>query len=175
MKHYFDQSLVFLDTETTGLDTDAQIIEIAIIDGTGDVLVDLRLKPSVAIDEQAQAVHGISIEDVNDYPQWPEVESTIQNALIGKKVVIYNADFDIRLLRQTAAAFGSDTAWIDNLITDCAMAGAVRRYGATNLYGTISLANAVSRSGCGWHGKAHSALGDALTTLALVRKIAGEP
>ena len=173
MKNYFDQSLAFLDTETTGLDTDAQIIEIAIIDGTGDVLVDLRLKPSVPIDERAQAVHGISIEDLADCPQWPEVESAIKEALIGKKVVIYNTDFDTRLLRQTAAAFGSDTTWIDNLVTDCAMAGAVRRYGATNLYNTISLANAVSRSGCGWHGKEHSALGDALTTLALVRKIAG--
>lgn len=172
MKHYFDQSLAFLDTETTGLDTDAQIIEIAIIDGNGDVLVDLRLKPSVPIDERAQAVHGISLTDLSDSPLWPDVEDTIKAALIGKKVVIYNADFDTRLLRQTAAAFGRETEWIDNLVTDCAMAGAVRRYGATNLHGTISLANAVSRSGCGWHGKEHSALGDALTTLALVRKIA---
>ena len=172
MKNYFNQSLVFLDTETTGLDTGAQIIEIAIIDGTGDVIVDLRLKPSVPIDERAQAVHGISIEDLADFPQWPEVEPAIKEALIGKKVVIYNADFDTRLLRQTATAFARDTEWIDNLVTDCAMAGAVRRYGATNLYGTISLANAVSRSGCGWHGKEHSALGDAMTTLALVRKIA---
>lgn len=173
MKNYFNQSLVFLDTETTGLDTDAQIIEIAIIDGSGDVLVDQRLRPSVSIDERAQAVHGISLDDLADCPQWPEVELAIQEALIGKKVVIYNVDFDTRLFRQTAAAFESDTTWIDNLITDCAMAGAVRRYGATNLYGTISLENAVLRSGCGWHGKAHSALGDALTTLALVRKIAG--
>ena len=41
-----------------------------------------------------------------------------------------------------------------------------------SLHGTISLTSAVTRSGCGWHGKEHSALGDALTTLALVRKIA---
>ena len=61
MKNYFDQSLAFLDTETTGLDNGAQIIEIAIIDGTGDVMVDLRLKPSVPIDERAQEVHGISL------------------------------------------------------------------------------------------------------------------
>ena len=173
MKPYFDQDLAFLDTETTGLDTNDQIIEIAIIDGTGDVLVDLRLKPSVAIAEQAEAVHGISLTDLADCPTWSGVEDDIKAALMGRKVVIYNADFDSRMMKQTAAAFGCDTTWIDNLVTDCAMAGAVRRYGATNLYGTISLANAVSRSGCGWHGKEHSALGDALTTLALVRKIAG--
>ncbi len=86
--------------------------------------------------------------------------------------MIYNADFDTQLLRQAAVAFSSATTWIDQLVTDCAMAGTVRQYGATYLHGTISLANAVSRSGCGWHGKEHSALGYALTTLALVRKIA---
>ena len=172
MKQYFNQDLAFLDTETTGLDYTDQVIEIAIVDGTGDVLVDLRLKPSVAIHERAEEVHGISLTDLTDCPSWPDVEDTIKAALMGRKVVIYNAAFDIRMMKQTAAAFECDNAWIDNLITDCAMAGAVRRYGATNQYGTISLANAVSRSGCGWHGKAHSALGDALTTLALVRKIA---
>ena len=172
MKQYFNQDLVFLDTETTGLDNTDQIIEIAIVEGTGDVLVDLRLKPSVSIHERAEAVHGISLSDLADCPSWPDVEDTIKSALIGRKVVIYNADFDTRMMKQTANAFGCDTAWIDQLVTDCSMVGAVRRYGATNLYGTISLANAVSRSGCGWHGKEHSALGDALTTLALVRKIA---
>ena len=160
MKQYFRQDLAFLDTETTGLDYTDQIIEIAIVDDTGDVLVDLRLKPSVAIHERA------------DCPRWPDVEDTIKAALMVRKVVIYNATFDTRMMKQTAAAFGCDTAWIDNLVTDCAMTGAVRRYGATNQYSTISLANAVNRAGCGWHGKEHSALGDALTTLALVRKIA---
>ena len=172
MKQYFNQDLAFLDTETTGLNDTDQIIEIAIVDGKGEVLVDLRLKPSVAIHQRAEEVHGISLDDLADCPSWPDVEETIKSALMGKKVVIYNAAFDTRMMKQTAAAFGCDTTWIDNLVTDCAMAGAVRRYGATNQYGTISLANAVSRSGCGWHGKAHSALGDALTTLALVRKIA---
>jgi len=85
--------------------------------------------------------------------------------------VIYNASYDQRMLYQTAKSTAGldDLDWIINLDTHCAMTMAAREYGATNKYGTISLANAVIQAGIEWQGEAHSALGDALTTLELVR------
>lgn len=45
-------------------------------------------------------------------------------------------------------------------------------YGATNQYGTISLANACIEAGVSWKGAAHSAEADTLATLDLINKIA---
>lgn len=45
-------------------------------------------------------------------------------------------------------------------------------YGATNQYGTISLANACIEADVSWKGAAHSAEADTLATLDLINKIA---
>ena len=49
---------------------------------------------------------------------------------------------------------------------------AVAMYGATNRYGTISLAAAMSLAGVTWRGQAHSAIGDVLATVDLLQSIA---
>lgn len=170
-----EKDYVVLDTETTGLEDYDQIVEIAIVDSNGQTLIDARLKPTVEIHPKAQAVHGISKDDLVNSPDWLEAEPFIKKALIGKKVVIFNADFDTKLLKQTATAFECDTTWIDELDTHCAMYQAASIYGATNKYGTIGLANAVIKAGVKWEGEAHSALGDALTTLALYKQMTFQP
>lgn len=45
-------------------------------------------------------------------------------------------------------------------------------YGATNRYGTISLACAASQAGLTWEGQAHSAIADALMAAGVVNAIA---
>lgn len=45
-------------------------------------------------------------------------------------------------------------------------------YGATNQYGTISLANACIEADVSWKGAAHSTEADTLATLDLINKIA---
>lgn len=169
---------VVLDTETTGLGGNDQVIEIAVVDWQGSVLINQRIRPTVAIDPDAQAVHGISAADLDGCPSWTDIADQVRDVLEGRPVVIFNAGYDRRMLYQTAkSTLGPDGLdgldWIINLDTHCAMDLAAREYGATNKYGTISLANAVSRAGIEWQGAAHSALGDALTTLALARKMVG--
>lgn len=166
---------VVLDTETTGLDGVAQVIEIAIVDWNGKILINQRIRPTVAISVDAQRVHGISMDDLADCPAWTDIAPEVRRVLEGRPVVIYNASYDQRMLYQTAKSTAGldDLDWIINLDTHCAMTMAAREYGATNKYGTISLANAVIQAGIEWQGAAHSALGDALTTLALARKMVG--
>jgi len=155
---------VFLDTETTGLDDDAQAVEIAIVDDKGEVIFESLVKPTVPVDPGAAAIHGISADKLASAPAWPDIAEDVKAALAGNQVVIFNAEFDTRILKATAAAHGDPAEWLDSLETDCAMHRAADIYGSTNRYGTISLINAADRAGVEFQGQAHSAAGDAATT-----------
>ena len=160
-----DKNLIFLDTETTGLDDEAEIVEIALVDHAGQVVFESYCKPSKAkTDPKAFEVHGICDEALANAPIWTEIEQEIKTLLENKEVVIFNARFDVRLMRQTAEAAGTDVEWIHNLKMVCAMYYAASIFGATNRYGTISLINAALEAGVTFERAAHSAAGDALAT-----------
>lgn len=99
-----EQSPLILDTETTGLDHDDQVIEIAILDIHGQVLFHSLVCPSVPVTEGARFVHGISDAELATAPDWPTVYPVISALLQGRNVVAHNASFDARLLAQTCAA-----------------------------------------------------------------------
>ncbi len=162
---------VFLDTETTGLDEDAQVVEIAVVDDEGDVLFESYCRPTVPVDPGAYEVHGIGPDVLANAPQWPDIVGKVREVLEGNEVVIFNAEFDTRILVQTAAAHGDPAEWVRALDTCCAMYRAADVYGATNQYGTISLINAARRAGIQFQGRAHSAAGDAATTALLWQKM----
>lgn len=171
-KHWLDEKSNCLDTETTGLGEKAQVIEIAVYDNNDNEVFYSKIKPTVTIDAGAQNVHGISLESLNDAPSWPDISDKLQACLIGHPVIIFNSKFDIKLLQQTATAFDDPAPWITKLTTHCAMYLAADCYGATNQYGSISLTNAMRAAGVKWRGDAHSASGDVLATLDLVKAIA---
>lgn len=169
---WLDASAVFLDTETTGLSNSAQAVEIGVTDLAGNVLMDVRLKPTVPIEEGAESIHGIGMNSLADAPSWPDIEDELRRLLTGKPVIIFNAAYDMAILRQTACAFGAENSWLATVDNHCAMYLAAKFYGATNRRGTISLAAAVECAGVEWRGKPHSATGDAATTAAVVNAIA---
>lgn len=164
--------IVYLDTETTGLDHTDEVIELAVIDEDGNTLFDSRFKPTVEINPFAQEVHGIDANSIATCLTWRDQESLVKEVLLGKSVVIFNADFDLRIMRQTANAFGCDDSWVNELKTLCAMEVAASCYGATNKYGTISLANAAFEAGADWDGEAHTALADSKMTRKVLKAVA---
>ena len=148
------------------------------MDEAGAVLFESYCRPTVPVDPGAQAVHGIGPEKLATAPSWPEIAAQVRAVLESKTVVIFNSNFDTRLLQQTATAHAADQGleacdaavkWILELETRCAMYRAAAIYGATNQYGTISLINAAAAAGVEFQGRAHSAAGDAATTAALWR------
>ncbi|HIB1651041.1 TPA: exonuclease domain-containing protein [Salmonella enterica subsp. enterica serovar Muenchen] len=169
---WLSQDPVFLDTETTGLDAGAQALEIGLVNARGDLIYETRLKPTISIDPAAAAVHGISEAMLADAPAWPDIVQQLQHHIGRRPLVIFNVDFDTRILKQTAAAHNDPASWLDSLTVHCAMRLAAGYYGPTNRYGTISLASAASQAGLNWSGRAHSAVADAVMTAGVVRDIA---
>lgn len=102
-------SPLFLDTETTGLDTQAEIIEIAILDAAGTVLLDSLVKPVGPIPPEASAVHGITAQDVVDAPTWRDIGKRVADIISERLVIAHSADFDSRMMRQSCELHGLAT------------------------------------------------------------------
>jgi len=107
-KEYLAVRPVFLDTETTGLDIRAEIIEIGVLDHDGNVLLNTLVRPTRSIPFEAQRIHGISDAMVQGAPGWPEVWPLVKAVISGRYVGIYNADFDIRMMKQSHQQYMMD-------------------------------------------------------------------
>src|SRR5690606_23948931 len=78
-------NFVILDTETTGLDSFAEVVQISVIDGKGNVLVNNQLiKPTVGIDSRARAVHGIGEDALVNAPTFAEFLPTLLEVINGR-------------------------------------------------------------------------------------------
>ena len=142
---------VIFDSETTGLGSKDQIVELAAINFAGETLFNQRFHPSVAINPKAQAVHGISIEQLANEPTFDKHAETWENATNGKMLIAYNIKFDARLLTQTYAAVNRQKP---------SFPGACAMDMATKYNGQVSKLV----------GGNHSALGDCAATLDLFRR-----
>lgn len=95
-----DPDVVYLDTETTGLGSTDQIIDIAVIDGQDRVLLDTLVRPTCPIPAASSAIHGLYVHHLAGAPTWADVYHALLPVLDGRRVVIYNADYDSRMLDQ---------------------------------------------------------------------------
>lgn len=92
---------VYLDTETTGIGPGAEIVDFALINVNGQILYESLVKPDVPIPPEATAIHGITDAMVANAPSWPEIFPQVAPVLRqAHRVVIYNADFDRRVIDQ---------------------------------------------------------------------------
>lgn len=92
---------LYLDTETTGLGPQDEIIEVCLLESDGSLLYESLVRPIGPIPMDAVAVHGITPAMVADAPGWPEVWAGLGPRLSGRSVGVYNAEFDLRMLRQS--------------------------------------------------------------------------
>ena len=144
---------VYLDTETTGVTDDDEIVEITIIDDNGKPLINTLVKPAYHSSwPGAERVHGISPIDVRNAPAQSQISDDIRKVVKDTRVVIYNAPFDSKFLPEL-----EDAAEIK-----CAM----RAFAEWNNSRWIKLTNATKIIGYEWEG-AHRALADTLALRAV--------
>ncbi|NVJ62524.1 MAG: 3'-5' exonuclease [Gammaproteobacteria bacterium] len=171
-----------LDTETTGLDSNAEIVEISLIDAvSGDVVFTSLVNPCNPIPDEAKAIHGISNDDVRLSTNFKLVWEQIETLLDGKSLIIYNSDYDIRLICQSLLRFCSSlyVLEIQEMLMDkshCAMLWYAEFYADWNDYHENykwqSLTNACRQQGIDTSDlTAHRALADCEMTRRLVHAV----
>lgn len=92
---------VIMDTETTGLESNDEVVQIGILSLDGNVLFDSILKPMIPMSQASMDKTGLLPEMLKDAPTYPMVADALGKVLKGKKVLTYNVDFDKKLLLQT--------------------------------------------------------------------------
>ena len=174
------QNFIVLDTETTGLGYGSEIVEIAIIDHLGNSLLNTRIRPVYSIPDDAAAVHGITDRDVLDAPLWTAIRGAIRGILTERDVIIYNAQYDVKMLRssdgvhQIKEAIDLFTSPWDIARYHCAMLAYAEYLGDWNDYHRSwrwhKLTSAMHQQSLPFR-DAHSALGDCQMTLSLMNHI----
>jgi DNA polymerase III epsilon subunit-like protein len=120
-----DSDTVVLDTETTGLEDDARIVDLGVLGVSGDVLVDTLVNPGEPIPGEATDIHGITDALVAAAPAFGDVLEQLTTVLAGKRCLIYNKPYDVARLRHELTMHyrqaghpdpeASAAAWIDGM------------------------------------------------------------
>ncbi len=123
---WLEANALILDTETTGLGDDAEVVELALIDCAGAVLLDTLVRPSGPVPAEAAAIHGITDAMLAEAPTWSAIHARFCDLVEGRQVVIYSREFDTRVITQTARRYGLPAPQGFDLVLDpgrihCAM------------------------------------------------------
>ena len=95
---------IVLDTETTGLEVEQghRIVEVGAVALADRKRTDLHfhsyLNPQRSIDEEAEKVHGLSMERLSSEPEFSEIAESFLEFVEGSILVIHNAAFDLGFL-----------------------------------------------------------------------------
>jgi DNA polymerase III subunit epsilon len=157
---------VICDIEATGLDTDRDIIEIALITWEEEKIVDIYetlINPLRTIPEFISNLTSISNRDLKEAPKFYEVADAIRMRLEGAVFVSHNTEFDLGLLRKKYQEMGQELK-VKNF---CTLKVAQHEIPGLENYNLDAL--------CSFFGikieDRHRAIGDAKATLGLFREL----
>ena len=97
--------IIFFDIESTGLSVASdRIVEISVVkvfpNGEKEIKTK-RINPTIPISKEAQAIHGISNEDVKNEPTFGQIAKSLAKYIEGCDIAGYNLmKFDIPLLSE---------------------------------------------------------------------------
>jgi DNA polymerase-3 subunit epsilon len=165
--------LAVLDFETTGLSAgkDDRVVEIGVVriePGRGGRWSETRFEtlvnPQRAIPGRVVKIHGITDSMVRTAPRFAEVAPELLSLLRGAVVVGHNVTFDLAFLSRECRRNGVTTPELGPVIDTLQVSRHVFGFYRCNL---VSLAQRMGIA----HRRAHTALGDAETTLFVLRKM----
>ncbi len=154
---------VYIDTETSGLTPQDEVLEIAIINDQSEILLNTLVKP---IDHttwsDAQQIHHISPKMVRQAPTYDQIRDQIESLVRDQAVVIYNKAYDSQYLNKELASAAA---------VHCCMLAFAEHYGQWDCYhGNYRWQNLKVASDYvlhQWQGEAHRALADTRATKAV--------
>ena len=166
-----DPNTLIVDVETTGLpsrDPETEIVSIAMINNTGNIVLAGLVNPQRPIPLEAQKVHGIDDRMVKNSPPFKVLGNLIAGLMDGKRVICFNAGFDVHLLVTLFQRYNIDIPEFD---VQCAM----------EMYSAFVGEWSKSKDDYKWQklphlafGKAHDSLVDCESTRLLIQKMSGD-
>jgi DNA polymerase-3 subunit epsilon len=124
-----DPRTVYLDTETTGLGADAEVIDVAVVGWDGSLLFGTLIRPIKPVPASAHGIHGISNDHLARSPSWPSIYEALASVLAGRNVIVYNASFDRRMVAQSCQLH---RLTMPDLTWECAMRAYAQFHAATD-------------------------------------------
>jgi DNA polymerase III subunit epsilon len=161
---------VVVDTETTGLGYQDEVVEIGLVGPDGAIRFSSLVRPrSGRIPPGASAVHGITMDQLVEAPSFAEVYDALLEHTRGRRVVAWNAPFDERMVRQSAVGWGRRERLQG---FECAMRAYALARGLR--HGRAKLERAAAETGLlGGRGQAHRSTDDALLALQVLMRAVG--
>ena len=105
---------IVLDTETTGLDpyTGDRLVELGCVElvdslPTGSTF-HAYINPERDMPDEAFRIHGLSAEFLSDKPKFTAVAQDFLDFIEESKLVIHNAEFDMKFLNYELGLIGKD-------------------------------------------------------------------
>ncbi|HEU4325296.1 MAG TPA: 3'-5' exonuclease [Roseiflexaceae bacterium] len=182
-----DPEAVILDTETTGLD--GYLVEIAVVSMAGEVLFSTRVDPECPIEPEAAKLHGITEVGLTGAPAFAQIADGLTALLAERTIWIYNKEFDASVLEREIARLALAKAQAGLLAEDLAAARRFadrcgRRWRRQSRWRcAMRLYSEFVGDWSPYHGSYryqplpggdHSAAGDALATLAVLRRMVAQ-
>ncbi len=162
--HEFNPHALVLDTETVGSGAAVEVVEVAICDFEGRVLLDTLVRPVYNPPPRTTPAQRFDRTEFDAAPGWTELWPRIAALAEGKLLVAYNAAFDRRALAAMCARnrlpLEAGRGW------RCAMQLAKRVLGSKK---NLLLSEACARLGL--EGGTHRAAADVLATHRLLRRL----
>ncbi len=166
-----DPNTVILDLETTGILTDdpeTEIVQVSLINTAGRPIISMLVNPDRPIPLVAQQIHGIDDQMVVGLPKFKTVGPMVAALIKNKHVVAYNAAFDIHTLVYLLGKHGIN---VPDFETSCAMESYSAWCGEWMSHKKDWKWQKLPKLA---YGNSHDSLVDCMSTLLLMKKMAGD-
>lgn len=162
---------IIIDTETTGLLDNDELLQVSILSYDGDVLFNEYIKPTRKKKwTKAQTIHGISPEMVQDCKTFRHYKKQIQEIIDSADMIIgYNTYFDLSFLESKGIEIPNSTTIYDVMEVFAEIYGEWNDYFES--YKWQKLTTCARYYDYKWEQDAHNALGDCKATLFCYKKM----
>lgn len=125
---------VIIEVQSTGRDNSAEVIEVAVIDLSGTILLDTKVKPRQVIPAESVQYHGIPQHAVEGLPGWHTLGPTLLTLLAGRLVITYGLDFTRTRIQHSLRCAGA-SANLTGQVWTCMLKHYAQYWNAPGQYG----------------------------------------